>query len=359
MPVTKPGIKLTFGICQACLHHEQRKFVDWKRRKDELVSLCQDYRLRKASLEYENKDSGSPYDCICTGSGGKDSHYQLHILKEIGFNPLFVSVADPYKPTAAGTHNFYNIRDKFNVDAIQFHISPDLVRRMTRIAFEELGSPTWAIDKAIYAMPLQAAINYNIPLVFYGENVSYEYGGVQDEETASAKEQINNTVVKQVEKDFWSQHGISEKEMGFLKMPANVDRCDVRYLSYYVPWSGRKSYEVAKEYGFTSLDGEWDRQGFIENYDQIDSAAYLMNPWLKWPKYGFGRVTDVAGYWIRDGVMTKEEALGVIKEKDGILDPKILNDFLEFTGYTEKEFWAIVDKFYNKDIFKKVNGEWK
>ncbi|TFH39235.1 MAG: N-acetyl sugar amidotransferase, partial [ANME-2 cluster archaeon] len=36
-----------------------------------------------------------------------------------------------------------------------------------------------------------------------------------------------------------------------------------------------------------------------------------------------------------------------------------LQDFLDFTGYTPREFWEIVDKFYNKDIFENINGEWK
>jgi len=45
------------------------------------------------------------------------------------------------------------------------------------------------------------AINMNIPLIVYGENVAYEYGGVQNQETYSAKEQINNDVAKKIDWD--------------------------------------------------------------------------------------------------------------------------------------------------------------
>ena len=36
-----------------------------------------------------------------------------------------------------------------------------------------------------------------------------------------------------------------------------------------------------------------------------------------------------------------------------------MRDFCAFCGYTESEFWAIMDKFYNRDLFEKnACGEW-
>ena len=43
------------------------------------------------------------------------------------------------------------------------------------------------------------------------------------------------------------------------------------YLSYFVPWNSHHNYEVAKRWGFHHLGHEYEREGFIENYDQIDS----------------------------------------------------------------------------------------
>jgi len=38
---------------------------------------------------------------------------------------------------------------------------------------------------------------------------------------------------------------------------------------------------------------------------------------------------------------------------------RCVRDFIEFIGYTETEFWSIIEKHYNKDIFKKNPfGEW-
>ena len=91
---------------------------------------------------------------------------------------------------------------------------------------------------------------------------------------------------------------------------------------------------------------------------KIGSVAYLMNVGMKYPKFGFARATDVVGYWIRSGKITRAEGLKLIKENDHKLDQRILQDFLDFTGYTVKEFWDIVEKFWNRDIFEKVNGVW-
>jgi hypothetical protein len=209
-------------------------------------------------------------------------------------------------------------------------------------------------------------INMKIPLIVYGENISYTYGGVDDKETYSAKEQINNNCVKDVGGlDFWLDNDISIKDMNACVYPLKKEiedaKLDPIYLSYFVPWDGYKNYRLAKRYGFQSLgdNGEWVRQGYIEDYDQIDALGYLVHPWLKYPKFGHARATDVCSYWIRAGRIMRKEAIQLVKAHDHKLDPRALSDFLDFTGYTKKKFWNIVEKFYNRDIFKKVNGKWR
>ena len=354
MPDTKPGLVLDEnGICQACNHAKMKKKTDYKKRFQELKQLCN---------RYKRKDGY--YDSIIAVSGGKDSHFQVHVFKKLlGMNPLLIAVGDPFTKTKAGLHNIKNICSAFNCELVSLSLSPDLVRRMVRIAFEEFGSPTWAIDKAIYCFPIRMAINMRIPLVVYGENVSWEYGGIQQKETYSAKDQINNDVAKKIDFSLWYKNGINDKELNMLKYPTAQEIKEVGlepiFLSYFIRWDGYRNYKVAKRHGFKDLTREWKRQGYIENYDQIDSVAYLMNPWMKYPKFGFCRATDVVGYWIRSGRITREKGKKLINEHDHKLDKKILDDFLQFTGYTVKEFWNIIERFWNREIFKKVNGSWR
>lgn len=354
MPNTKPGLILNeAGVCQACVHAETKEKVDYDRRFEELKELCSRYK----------RDDGY-YDCIIAISGGKDSHFQVYVFKELlGMNPLLVSVGDPFTKTKAGLHNIQNISEAFNCDLISLELSPDLVKRMVRTAFEEFGSPTWPIDRAIYCFPIRMAINMNIPLLVYGENVAWEYGGVQNEETCSAKDQITNDVAKNVDWELWYKNDIADKELNMLKYPGQeeIEHASLEpiYLSYFIQWNGYRNYQIAKKYGFRDLTHEWKRKGYIEDYDQIDSVAYLLNVWMKYPKFGFARATDVVGYWIRSGMITKEEATKLIRENDHLLDQKILDDFLKFAGYTDREFWNIVEKFWNRKLFEKINGIWQ
>jgi N-acetyl sugar amidotransferase len=356
MPDTRPGI--TFdkeGVCEACRNVEKRKNINWNKRLEELKELCNKYR----------KNDGS-YDCIIPVSGGKDSHFQIYVMKELmKMNPLLINVSN-FDWTEAGRHNFNNMSETFGCDIISLHINRLLAKKMIRIAFEELGSPTWIWDRAVYVFPMRIAINFKIPLVVYGENISYEYGGFLKEETYSAKDQIKNDVVKPVPLELWLKRGIIKKELNNILTIAyppveEIEKAGIEpiYLSYFVPWDQYHNYEIARRYGFKNLSDEWDREGCIENFHQIDSVGYLVHPWLKYPKFGHARVTDVTSYLIRHGRMTRDEAIKLVKERDHILDQKSIEVFCEFTGYTVKEFWDIVEKFWNRKIFENVNGIWK
>ena len=156
-------------------------------------------------------------------------------------------------------------------------------------------------------------------------------------------------------------YGVSENDLILTEAPSaeELARLDPFYMSYFVPWNSYKNYQIAKEHGFHDLTHEWDRTHHAENFDQIDSRAYLVHSWLKYPKFGHAAATDYTARYIRYGMMTREEAIPIIKERDGALDPLCVRDFCAFCGYTETEFWAIMDKFYNRDLFEKDEyGRW-
>ena len=119
MPETKPDLSIdSEGICSACRYYEQRKVVDWKMRKDELLNILDRYR---------SKDS-SNYDCIIPVSGGKDSHFQTIKIIEMGMNPLCVT-ASTDKLSDIGRHNIENLKN-LGVDYIEVTPNPVVRQRI-------------------------------------------------------------------------------------------------------------------------------------------------------------------------------------------------------------------------------------
>ncbi len=353
MPDTRPGITFNEeGICSACQSYERRTQIGWDKRWKEFEEICDKYRGM----------NGDGYDCAIAVSGGKDSHYQVHLMKEVmGMNPILFSVEDNFKMTEAGKHNIQNISEEFGCNIIS--LKPDIKaqKKIMRHTFEKYGQPTWFIDRLIYTYPLIMASKFNTPLLVYGENVSYEYGGSDYEETYSARNQINNGAASDIADEELLAIGVDAKTLSMLKPPASdeMQKLDPIYISYFQPWNSYSNYIFARSRGFHDLEHEWDRRHHVENFDQVDSRAYLVHPWMKYPKFGHASATDYAARFVRYGLMTREEAIEAVRLHDSRIDRKRVEDFIEFTGYTETEFWSIVDTFYNRELFEKNRfGEW-
>lgn len=353
MPDTRPGIRFNKdGVCSACEANEDKTKTDYKKRFKELELLCDRYRGM----------NGNGYDCAIAVSGGKDSHYQVHVMKELlNMNPILFSVEDNFPMTEAGKNNIRNLSEEFGCSIVS--LKPDIrtQKRLMRKTFERYGKPTWFIDRLIYTYPLQMALKFNTPLLVYGENVSHEYGGTDYEETYSAREILKNGVASDIPHEELYDDMVSERELSLTVAPSKeeLDKLDPIYLSYFVEWNSYRNYCFAKKRGFHDLEGEWDRTMMAENFDQVDNAAYLVHAWMKYPKFGHACATDYASRFVRYGMMTRDEAVRLVKERDGNLDPKCVRDFCDFCGYSETEFWQIIDKHYNTDIFEKNRfGEW-
>ena len=354
MPDTRPGIRFNEeGVCSACQAYESRSGIDWDKRYKELEALCDKYR----------GSNGDSYDCMIAVSGGKDSHFQVDLIKnKMHMNPILVTVEDNFPMTDAGMHNIKNISEEFGCCIIS--MKPDIKTQkiLMRYFFEKYGKPSWYLDRLIYTFPMYMAVKFNTPLLIYGENVSHEYGGTQDEETYSAIDQINNGVACEIDyEELYKLEGIDAKSLAMVKAPSKEDlsKLDPMYVSYFVPWNSYQNYIFAKQHGFHDLEHEWDRTQTIENFDQVDSRAYLVHAWMKYPKFGHGAATDYASRYIRYGMMTREDAIKAVNDHDGKLDSKCIRDYCEFLGYSETEFWNIMNQYYNTDIFEKnVAGEW-
>ncbi|KKL10986.1 hypothetical protein LCGC14_2550320, partial [marine sediment metagenome] len=325
--------------CQACLNFERRKEINWEAREKELKDILDEHRGKK------------PYDCAIAISGGKDSHWIVNKLEELDMHPLLLTVMDRFTHTKAGQHNFNNLLKKYN--NIMYTINMDTFVKSTRWAFEQLGQPLKYTEYLIYLIPYDICIALDIPLLFFGENSAYEYGQT-DTDQYIANGQIRNLVEQMVdEAQWWEEGGITLKELFTIDMRQTIDvnrRTPLAiYMSYFYPWSSVGHLETAQRMGFKTLEGEWDREGCCENFEQIDSYGYVAHLWMRYPRLGYQRVTDIATRRVREGVWTLEEAQKIIKERDHIMDRQAYEDFISILGYPWREYLDLLnDASWNK-----------
>lgn len=353
MPDTRPGIRFNEdGVCQACLAEEMKKTVDWDVRWHELELLCDKYR---------GKYGKNTFDCAIAVSGGKDSHRQVHIFKErLGMNPLCITVEDNFPMTRAGMHNIRNLSETFGCHILSLKPNIRAQKALMRTCFKKWGKPTWYLDRLIYTWPPLVTAQFGLELLVYGENVSWEYGGENMVETCSARGQMENGVACDIPSADIIGKDVAEQDLALCHVSAEVmQRLNPVYLSYFIRWNSYENYRTATRMGFHDLTHEWQREHTPECYDQIDSRAYLVHAWMKYPKFGHATGTDYAARLIRYNLITREEGKALVRKHDHKLDARSVEDFCNFTGLSLREFYDTVDTFYNKDLFIKDRfGEW-
>lgn len=319
---TRPQSKDDKGICLACLNKDRKNEIDWKERQEWLTQYLKD-----------NRNPNAQWDVVVGVSGGKDSCAIVKRLIEKHEVPngriLLVHVCDEFTPSEAGKYNINNLVETFNVDLMNFRCSPKMFIDETRKSFFEKLHPLEWIEKQLYAKPLEVAEAFGIPTVFMGENPAFEYGETEECE---------------------------------IFHPASNDKTKVIFMGSIWPYSNTDSLREALEIGFKTLDDfdDWQRQGSADAFTQIDSKGYMMQHWTKFIKFGFQRVSDMACRLVREGKITREQAIQMIKDSDWICDPLAKKDFCRTIGITEKEFDDTVDRFANTDLLvKDVNGHWR
>jgi len=351
MPDSKPDLKIDDeGICNACRSYENRKEIDWDLRKKELSSILERYKSKDASN----------WDCIIPVSGGKDSTYQVIRMLEMGVNPLCVT-SSTCDLSDIGRKNIQNIQN-LGVDYIEFTTNRILRKKLNRIGLIQIGDISWPEHVSIFTIPIKVAVQYNVPLIIWGENSQNEYGG-----PAAASE--NNVLNRRWLEEFGGLLGLRVTDLigveGIEKhhlLPFIYPNDDELkkvgvtglFLGYYIPWDGFSNALISQAYGLNTFHKNVE-SNFV-NYENLDNYQTGIHDYFKYIKFGFGRASDIACLHLRRGRLTRNDAIEIIKRHDGnfpwtYLD-KPLKEILEPLELTVDEFIKICDKFTNKKIFK-------
>lgn len=347
------------GVCDACRYHlVKERQINWEKREQSLIHLLERHR---------RSDGG--YDVIVPGSGGKDSAYTSHILKyKYGMNPLTVTWA-PHKYTEIGWKNFENWLHVGGLDNILFTPNGRLHRYLTQQAFLNLLHPfqPFIVGQRIIG-PLMAA-KFGVKLVMYGENQA-EYGNNPDENYKPTMDRKFFSVSDPEDmilggkpvKNIIAEKNFSLNDFAPYIPPAadylESRGVEVHYLGYYLKWDPQECYYYAVENtGFQSNSQR--TEGTYSKYSSIDDQIDMFHYYTTLIKFGIGRATYDAAQEIRNGKITREEGLQLVKKYDQEFPIKYFKEFLDYIDISENLFHETVDKFRSPNLWCRVNNEWK
>jgi len=352
MPDTKPDLYLDHdGICNACRSFENRKEIDWDQRYQELLQVLERYR----------QPNGGNWDCIVPVSGGKDSTYQVVRMLQLGLNPLCVT-STTCDLSPLGRKNIENLKH-LGVDYVEMSPNPKVRAKLNRVALKQVGDISWPEHVGIFTIPVRAAVQFNVPLLVWGENSQNEYGGP----AAAAENNVLNRrwleefggLLGMRVTDLIGLDGIETKDLIPYTYPSDQELAKVGvtglFLGHYIPWDGLSNALIAQANGFNAY--EKVVEGSMVNYENLDNHQTGIHDYFKFLKFGFGRATDLACMHIRRGRLTRQDGLDIAKRLDGrfpwIYLGKSIEEILEPLEISFDEFLKLCDKFTNKKIFKR------
>lgn len=347
-PSTKPDLWFKDGLCGACHSFDQRSRYDWSSGRQVFRDI----------LSASKKNSR--YDCIVPVSGGKDSTYQVWRVLQEGFNPLCVT-APTDQLTALGRANIENLKS-LGCDYVEISVNREVRRRINRHAFFAVGDIQWPEHLLIYTIPVRAAVQFQIPVILWGECPQREYGAGRpkdaylqyfDRRVLEEYGSLNGLRVS----DLLDIEGVADRDLYFYEYPSveEVDSLGLRgiYLDNYFPWNGISNAVISQSLGFRV--SETNILGTISNFENLDNYVHGIHDYLKYLKFGFSRATDVACNLIRRNLLSREDAIVLVERHDGrypasYLD-RTLTEILTYFEISIQEFDAVCDDYTNYDLF--------
>ena len=346
------------GVCEACrFHDEKNSLINWEEREKQLIELCDKYRRPHG------------YDVVVPGSGGKDSAFTSHILKEkYGMNPLTVTWA-PHLYTDIGWENFTNWCHVGGLDNILFTPNGRLHRRLTREAFLNLLHPFQPFIVGQRIIGPTIARKFGIDLVMYGENQAEDGNAMSENKSPLMNEKfykddksknllLGGVPISEIISN--STFRINEFQP-YLPVESEQDlpTSEVHYLGYYLKWDPQECFYYASEKtGFKPNSSR--TEGTYSKYSSIDDKIDPFHYFTTYIKFGLGRASYDAAQEIRNGKITRDEGVKLVEQFDSEFPKKYFEEFLEYIEITETEFWKIVDSNRSPHLWeKKSQGEWK
>lgn len=347
----------TNGLCTGCQMAQMKTDFaasEWERRDT----------ILRAIFEKARSPDGRRHDCVIGVSGGKDSYFQTHYVKNVlGYKPLLVTYyGNNYTPE--GERNLRRMAEVFDVDHIIYKPSVTLLKKLNCLGFQIMGDMNWHGHMGIATLPMKIAALHKIPLVVWGEHGYADLCGqfsMNDFVEWSYRNRLEHFGRGYEWNYMVGFDGITAADMVPYQYPSDQELFDLNlkgiYLSNFVPWDGNANSKLASElYGFETSDTPFERTyRRASNLDDMHENG--AHDYMKYVKFGYGRATDHASKDIRSGALSRAEGIALARHHDPI-KPSDVQRWLNYVGMDEVTFDAIADTFRDPRVWW-FDGDWK
>jgi N-acetyl sugar amidotransferase len=342
------------GVCSGCRVHEEKDQLDWAERFERLRNLVKPFRSHSRTM----------HDCIVPVSGARDSHFIVHVVKNLlGLHPLLVTYNKHYN-TDLGIRNLAYLQTLFGCDILKLTVSPDRVKRITRESLARLGSMYWHCLAGQTVWPVQTAVRFKIPLIIWGAHQGNDQVGM-----FSHLDEVEMTRKYRKEHDLMGMESEDLARAATFLKPGDAEpfayphdkelaAVGVRgiYLNNYVRWDTKAQHELMiQRYGYES--GPQTRT--FDTYNDVDCFHYSdLHDQIKFLKWGYGKVADHACREIRLKRLTREQGIDLVSRY--VQQPlRSVALFAAWLGVSEAALWGAVEAFRDPAIWQRGNdGAW-
>lgn len=343
MPDTRPDTPFYDGECAACVSFKARQQItpeEWIRREQALKDLLDRHYGR----------------VLVPSSGGKDSHYQVKRMLDLGAEVTVVTATTCHL-TEIGRKNIDNLA-RYAHQTIELTPNKEVRKKLNRAGFEKVGDISWPEHVAIFTIPFNVAADTGHTLMMYGENPQQEYGGPPGKDQAL---QLTKRWVTEFggqlglrPADLVGYEGITERDMDPYRPHIGDTGIEAHFLGAYERWDSRANWTVAGEMGMEFNNYRVPTRAnwwYAENLDNVQTG---LHDHMMYRKYGFGRGCQQISVDVRNG-FAREAALEWVESWDGIFPWRYckvpFGEMLRQAGIKPDEAWKWIDQFTNWDLF--------
>jgi hypothetical protein len=123
-------------------------------------------------------------------------------------------------------------------------------------------------------------------------------------------------------------------------------------------WHPQETYYFSVEHS-DFMPNDHRTEGSFSKYSSLDDMIDWLHYYTTYTKFGIGRATYDAAQEIRNGDITRDEGISLIKRFDGEFPEIYQKQCLEYMGISAERFAEVIEEFRTPHLWDKTAAGWE